>query len=265
MVRTLERSGMDELEAAVSGVAQFADDYRRHTFEPVVSEYDSDSRHLPDAAPTTSLQFFYRLYGFNRQGAPRETYAANANAALETAANEETIDVGELWRGFRENCRETGTGVNPPCTRGVVCDAARIVNREGNLFGWVGREVRDHGRLAPLDDELRSMNGVGPKIARFFLRDAVWVCGVEDAVRPPDGHLLQSVTEPVRRVAETIWPTLDGADEAVLANQIAATCSDSSVSGVEFNQGAWYLARERADGDDARIAEEIRRMQNDEE
>lgn len=252
-------------EAAVSGVAQFADDYRRRTFEPVLSEYNSTRRHLPEAAPTTSLQFFYRLYGFNRQGAPRKTYAANANAALETAANGGNIDVDDFWQGFRENCRETETGVNPPCTKGVVCDAARLVNREGNLFDWVGREVRDHGRLAPLEAELRSMNGVGPKIARFFLRDAVWVCGVEDAVRPPDGHLVQSITHPVRRIAEIIWPTLDGADDAVIANQIATACSNYGVSGVEFNQGAWYLARERADGDDAVIADEIRRMRNGEE
>lgn len=238
---------MTGTEAAIRRVADFADQYRTEVLPRFLNEVDPDG--VPDVDSERSLRLFFRLYGFNRQGAPRKTYAENANAALETAASDGKIDVEKLWMGFEDRCREVDVGTNPPCTRGVVEGAARLVNREGNLFQWVGREIDDHGRLAVPCEELLEFNGIGPKIARFFLRDAVWFCGVEDGVRPADRHLLQSLTGPVKLVAERIWPDLDDATERRMEKRIVTACSKYGVSGVEFNQGAWYLGREKADYD----------------
>lgn len=230
--------------AAVTEIAGYADEYQTNVFDELLGEFDVNRDELLDADPITSLEFYFRLYGFNRRGRPRETYASNANAALDAAATGQRIDPDELWLGFEAECRRTSVGVNPSHTRGVVEGTARLVNREGNLFQWVGREVDDHGRLSVLYDELTSLGGVEPAIAKFFLRDAVWISDVEYGVRNPDERFLQSMTRWVTAVTESLWPTLDGANDDVLAKRIVDACREAGVSGVEFNQGAWYFGRE---------------------
>lgn len=245
---------------AVSGVAERASLYRTEVLPRFLSDVEPDLDELPEASPEESLELFYRLYGFRRQGAPSKAYGENATAALETATDGQTVDVERLWQRFEARCREEGVGIHPTCTPGVVKGAAGLLNREGNLFRWVGSEVRDHGRLSVPRDELRSIDGIGPKIARFFLRDAVQFCDVEDDVRPGDRHLLQSLTGPVEMVADALWPGLEDADEGRTVERIVAACADRGVSGVEFNQGAWYLAREEAEGDSEVVDEIIEQM-----
>lgn len=251
---------MTGTSAAMAEIAEYADEYQTRVFDDVLKEFDRTRSGLLHADSTTSLKFFFRLYGFNREGAPRETYAESANNALETATTRQEIDADELWQGFKARCRDADVGINPRCTRGVVKDTAKLVNRKGNLFKWVGLEINDHGRLTEPYNKLTSFNGIGPKIAPFFLRDAVWVCGVEDEIRGSDRYLLQSMTSWVELVAEGLWPGLAGTDDESLAKHIVDACDDYGVSSVAFNQGAWYFARNVV-GDSNVVPERVRELQ----
>lgn len=252
--------------AAVRKLAGYADEYQTHVFDDALSEFDLTRRSLLDADPATSLQFFFRRYGFDlrrygfdRHKAPRDIYTKNANRALEAATTGKQIDLDELWEQFVRECECTNLAVSEAETRSIVVDTARLVDREGNLFRWVEREVDDHGRLTVPYDELTAITGIGPRLTKSFLRDAVWVCGVENRVRGPDRRRLQPMADWVSTVAEALWPRLEGADDVLLAKRIVDACGNAGVSGVEFNQGASYFGRE-AVGDRDAVAARVREL-----
>ncbi|NEU56664.1 hypothetical protein [Halorussus sp. MSC15.2] len=107
---------------------------------------------------------------------------------------------------------------------------------------------------------LTSIRGVGPGIARFFLRDAVWLSGAASDLRREDRHRLQPTTTWVARTARLLWPELGDADDETLAKRIVEACAENGVCPVAFNQGVWYFARETLDGDAERLEAELRRM-----
>ncbi|USZ68733.1 hypothetical protein NGM10_03100 [Halorussus salilacus] len=246
-------------DSDLADVSGYADEYRLRVFDAALAEFGLHRGDLLDADAPTALAVLVRQYVVGGPGGSPRSDPGRAAGALERALGTGGLDPEDLWRDFAAECERANVPLADERLRDAVTGLARLVEREGNPFRWVEREVDACGRLTVPDDELDSLAGLGPDGARAFLRDAVWLVGVEGGVRRQDRHLLQSVGRWVRPVVEALWPSLDGADEVVLANHVADACADAGVSGVAFNQGAWYLGREAVGGGPDRVRRDLRR------
>jgi len=252
---------MENPEVAMRELASYSEQYQLEIFDELLGEFGLSRNNIIEADRCTALKFFYRLYGFNRQGAPRR-YPHIAVSGVEDVAEGINLSSDELWTYFKKGCQKEDIGINPANTKGVIKDIVELVNREGNLFDWVQREVASSGRLTTPYTEVISAKGIGPKITRFFLRDAVWVADMESEVVQRDRHYIQPIDIWVRRTAETLWPRLSGdriSDEDI-SRRIADACETHGISNAEFNQGAWYFGAKEMQGDEERTRERIRNM-----
>lgn len=233
---------------AAACIAEWAPAFRNDHFDEMLTDVGLERAELADATPVEALSFFYRLYGFNRAGGQQAGYPRFAVAALERVGE---LDAERLWQEFQWECEDAGVGVNERINRGVVTGSAELARSEGNLFTWASSKVKDESVSAPYE-EVESITGIGPKIARFFIRDAVWVNGVEDEVDSGKGHFLQPVDVWVRKTAETLWPDLrnEAAGQVTVSKRIARECRSAGVSGVAFNQGAWYYCAVECGGEE---------------
>lgn len=80
---------------------------------------------------------------------------------------------------------------------------------------------------------------VGPKIAAFYLRDLVTLYQLEDFVAPSDAFSLQAVDTWVAKIAARLGIRAKSSEGIQLA--LADGCRRARVSGIRFNQGAWYV------------------------
>lgn len=223
----------------VKELAGYAPKYQEEVFGSIADKLNVNRDELLKVEPRKSLEFFYRLYGFNRKAAMKAGYQHRAVEALRKADTGEMIDPQALWREFERGCERNGTGPYERRNRKLLMETSQFANRKGNLFRWVARELENGVRLGSLADELESLHGIGPGKARFFLRDAVWVGDAETNVVGRDRDQLQSLTGPIKATASTLWPHLETEEE--MARRIVESCANVGVSGIEFNQGAWYF------------------------
>lgn len=239
---------MIEPHAVVTELAEYATRYQEEIFDEVPADLVGGRNELLDANARTGLEFFYRLYGFNRPEAMKAGYQHKAADALRKGDSKRTIDPDALWQRFEQKCEHAEIGANERRNRKLLLQTARFVNRRGNPFRWVARELGNDVRLRTLSAELESIHGMGPGKTRFFLRDAVWLCGARADVLERDRYVLQSMTGPITEISRVLWPNLE--DDNEMAKRIAESCANAGVSGIEFNQGAWYFrSRELADGE----------------
>lgn len=244
---------MGGTDPVVAALADYAPRYREDVFDSIADELDVTRDGLFEADSRKSLEFFYRLYGFNRSEAMKAGYQHRAVEALRKAEADGVIDPYVLWREFERGCERHGVGPSESNNRKLLLETSRFANRKGNLFSWIARELENGVRLERLSDELQSCHRIGPRKARFFLRDVVWLCGAESDVSGRDRHELQPMTGPIQETASVLWPHLDDEDE--MADRIVEACESAGVSGIEFNQGAWYFqSRESGDLDALRAS-----------
>lgn len=245
---------MTDAVAAVTELAGYAEQYRHEVFDRVLEAIDLNRRGLPDADPRTALPVFVSLYCLDRTAGVRAEGRRRVASALDRADG----DPDELWRTLGGES-ERADAVKEAIPREAVTDAVRLADREGNPFRWVREEVRDHGRVTTPYEELVAVRGVESDSVRAFLRDAVWLADAENCVRRPDKHRLQSMDGRLRAIAESLWPSLEGADRELLTKRVVDACADHGVSSVAFNQGAQYFCRSVAD-DAESVEAAVRRL-----
>lgn len=244
---------MGGTDPVVAALTEYAPRYRKEVFDSIADDLDVTREDLFEVDSRKSLEFFYRLYGFNRSEAMKAGYQYRAVEALRKADADGVIDPEALWREFQRGCERNGIEPSESNNRKLLLQTARFANRKGNLFSWIVSELERDVRLKRLSEELRSVHRIGRRKARFFLRDVVWLCGAESDVTGRERRELQPMTGPIQETASALWPHLDDEDE--MADRIVEACESAGVSGVEFNQGAWYFqSRESGDLDALRAS-----------
>lgn len=228
---------MGTTEPIVAELAGYAPKYQAEIFDSVADELNVNRNGLLEAEPRKGLEFFYRLYGFNRDAAMNAGYQYRAVEALRKTETDDVIDPQTLWEQFETECTRNNIGPYENRNRNLLVETAQFANRKGNPFSWVARELENGVQLRSLASEVRSLHGIGPGKARFFLRDAVWLC--EADVTGRNRRELQPMTGPIQKAASTLWPHLESKEE--MANRIVEACENAGVSEIEFNQGTWYF------------------------
>jgi len=206
---------------------------------------DVKSRLLAD--DTLALESLL-LSAFERAGAGRARYGEHAVQVLRQAAgsnlqkflgNPNALPL--CWRDFEAICNKNGVGVNERLNRGVLEGLISLAGQHGNLFNHIGKFLP--GQIEQAFLELIQIKGIGEKIASFLLRDTVWVHGVEGAIHFNNRLYLQPIDRWVKRVAQSLWSDLknESVPSWIISKRIAEACEHYKVSGIKFNQGAWYL------------------------
>lgn len=127
----------------------------------------------------------------------------------------------------------------------VISALTFVYDRPGsNLAEYSAAEIR-RGRIVAHYIELqpsRSPGGitqVGPKIASFYLRDLVFLCGLEEHVPAESAFVLQPVDAWVHKIGRKLGIVQEGDSDAEVRDAILEVCRTHEVSVIHFNQGAW--------------------------
>jgi len=166
----------------------------------------------------------------------------------------------ELWSEFVNTCDERNIGVNARVNEGAVKGVASLVEEHGNLFAWTDETVTTNESVTPVYTAVNDIRGLGEKITRFFVRDAVWIADVEANVLQDEREYLQPMDVWTRRVAHILWEDTWDATDTDLSQRAAAACTERSVSNAEFNQGAWYLGAKEHNGNTEAFVEDLIRV-----
>jgi hypothetical protein len=212
-----------------------------------------DERALDD--PVEALAQFASGYAFERQGRS-PSYGAIAGKVIRALAPtpsfwEDPDAPKRIWDQF---CSELGglpsnPKVNPLCCKGwsyttkrgtkttsqpsAVEFAQRLTEHNYNLVGWVTAQLKQD-QVQDAHRQLCGINGIGEKIASFFLREAAWCF---DVTPSRDRALLQPIDVWVRRAVERMDPTVSKDHR----EWIVEKSNDAGVLPEAVNAGLWYL------------------------
>ncbi len=115
-----------------------------------------------------------------------------------------------------------------------------------NLVNYSAKRIMD-GEIQSHFYELQPSHGgsgitqVGPKVASFYLRDLVSLFNIESYVPDKFVFILQPIDVWVRKVAKKLGISSDNKSDVDVRDAIVSVCTNSNVSTLHFNQGAWFL------------------------
>lgn len=232
-------------------------------FQAVAGMYQAgimvlDKRSLDDSILALS-QFLFG-YAFERQGRS-PAYAPIARHVIETAATMKAFWQDEAmpqraWTSFCSTLNEIREGAKPNPMNNPLCPQdqpyvskwgqketaqpsalefaqQRLKGFDYNIVAWARRMLLD-GQVLTVHGDLCSINGIGPKIASFFLRDVAWCFRIE-VVSQRD--LLQPIDVWVERTARQLDPAAKGRVAAwIVQESLAAGILPEAV-----NAGLWYF------------------------
>lgn len=211
-------------------------------------------------SPQLSLEVIFRCYAFARGGgADKAGYHRISVSALRrkmgNSSFEEFIKDAaaptRLWGEFEAECVQRHIGINKKMNEELVKGLLRLSQNAPSYN--IAVYIRD-GISANIEATFARMNeikGIGPKIASFMLRDFTWLFSLEEKIPHAHRHYLQPVDIWVGRTAQCLWPELKGEGYWPIAKRLAQECSRSGVSGIEFNQGAWYFGAQEVRNPDS--------------
>lgn len=226
------------------------------------------------ACPYRGLKAFYSHYAFLRRGRDRFDLARAASLSLDRVAREGTFEalLGEsdamsLWDEFDAICRERGIKNHEQLNRGLVAGIAELAqdvyrnDGVGSIVGWVTAMVARTDRIEPVFQRIVAVRGVGPKATSTFLRDVVFLFGLEDVLDPADQIFVQPIDKWLRLIAELAIPELSHRDapDWIIAGKVAKYARRAGVSGLRVNMGASYFGLREA-RDPARLAARLEEL-----
>jgi hypothetical protein len=207
--------------------------------------------------PWHSVGFFLHGYSFEHQGRAPDYRHAAADAILEHCNSKITAKSAEtVWNSFRQKLQSNlNCARNPLCRRGwryrygrqsrqtsvnklsvveLVCQ-----NLAGEpLVSWARAQLAS-GDIQASHSALRKINGVGPKIASFFLRDIATIYAI--TVADSQKRLLQPIDIWLRFVARKLQQ-----DGKLTDAQCAEFIVKNATAPEKTNQGVWYFCTRAA-------------------
>ena len=198
-----------------------------------------------------ALALFLSFYGHERQGSSPNYAPAAAEAVMRSSELSGPL-VWKMYVGFLPGIKlnVANNPLSPKGTAFVRKGADRKTLQPSiiefvigapdrlNLIAWAREQLAsDHTREA--HSVLCQVNGLGPKIASFFLRD---VATTYKAQPNSNRHLLQPVDVWVSRLAGLTCEQTSFATWDACARAVVDSAEGAGVSPERVNQGMWYFA-----------------------
>jgi hypothetical protein len=180
-----------------------------------------------------AVELFLRQYAYQRLGASGDY----SRAAAEAIRSSPDLVPERVWAAFKGL---VDGGVNPKVNplahsqpeRGPRC--LLCILRDGGGYRnlvTIAHDALEHGNVEEVHTEIRSIRGVGPKIASFFLRDVAIRYKIE---LDEDRDLLQPVDRWVLRFAQML-------DDRVARSDVGQWMVCNSSRPELVNAGMWYF------------------------
>jgi len=241
--------------------SQFADRYVGEIFLPTIGrairEANPSIGDVRDALsdPNLCLRIFLFHYAFSRRGKDRAELADIALESLDRCLQEgELAIVGghngeQFWECFVAVCQEHQRRPSEQLNIGLIAGMAELAQEiyqedgVGSIAGWVVRNILQTDRVEPPFLRMVDIRGVGPKTTSTFLRDVVFVAGLEDQLDHQDRLYVQPIDRWMRLMAPYVVPDLDDERCAdwILAGKVSKYARHAGVSGIRFNMGTTYF------------------------
>ncbi|MEZ5162470.1 MAG: hypothetical protein R2688_01720 [Fimbriimonadaceae bacterium] len=208
--------------------------------------------------PYLALKVFFGHYAFARRGKDRDDLSADSQKALELSLQGGSFESvlaqedGEaIWTAFEEVTQERRKKSNEVQNRGTLqgmlelCQEIYDLDPTASLATWIVNGVAQSGRLEPQFERIVDIRGIGPKSTSTFLRDIVYLFGLERNVHPADRIYYLPVDRWTRMIAPYIVPedNITKAADWVLAGTIGKYARIARVSMLRFNMGLVYFGQ----------------------
>jgi hypothetical protein len=218
----------------------------------------ADMRRLGAGTWQPALAIFYAHYAFERAGAPR-SWGPLAGSIVENFPKDANLaNLPDLaWNEFTSRVAKPNRKTNPLAVGATKMPATAFVRGLGkdrhNIISWAAR-MTAHGEASVASAQLRSLQGIGPKISAFFLRDVVTSHGIAESalggrefILPIDVWLRRGIAELVGR------PDLVNESRDAQTSDAAIAWADSHELRIAtLDAGLWVLG--------ARFARSVPRM-----
>jgi hypothetical protein len=206
--------------------------------------------------PYRCLQCLFGHYAFSRRGKDRAELGELANQALQRTVRPEAFeqflrqpDATLLWESYLQVCEERRKKPMEQLNRGVIAGLAELAQEIyrldglGSIAEWVVAGIVKTGHIEPQFLRMVDVRGVGPKLTSLFLRDIVFLYGLEERIDHADRLYVQPVDKWIRLLAPHVIdePEIGEAADWILAGKIAKYCRHAGVSGIRFNMGASFF------------------------
>lgn len=162
----------------------------------------------------------------------------------------------DIWSKFKEECRRRGekgikpnVRVNPlrPSAAGKksILAFVRDIACHETIAAWAFRMISE-GRIAEAHSALKTVWGVGDKIASFYLRDIFWLGhGLNPEVTIEADYLLQPIDIWVERAGQALGHV--GKSKESLARFISSFEKENNIAHGGANIGCWILGSNYVD------------------
>lgn len=237
---------------------RFVEEYLKPSLQSSVRHSGREVSELTENLldPYTGLSVFFDHYAFSRRGKERETLAKTTCEALSRLAKGKPftdalgLSDGEVfWQEFLaisdEDKRKPQEQINRGVIQGMLELAQEIYRLDGvgSICAWVKAAVENTGRIDAVFERIVDIRGMGPKTTSLFLRDMVFLYGLEDQIDNVDRLLLQPVDRWLRLSASYLVPDLeeDQCADWILAGKVAKLARHAGVSGIMFNMGSTFF------------------------
>lgn len=224
--------------------------------------------------PLQALKVFYGHYAFSRRGKDREDLARAAQQALEAVTNEtdfETILAAEdgvmLWDAFEKSCQEMGKKSHESQNRGLIQGMLELAqeiyanDKQGSIASWVVDGVAQSGEMETQFLRIVDIRGVGPKSTSTFLRDMLFIFGLEGNINPTDRVYVQPIDRWLRLMSRYVVPesNMEKSADWIVAGKVSKYCRRARVSSLRFNMGTTYFGQKLVK-DPSRFAECVKNI-----
>lgn len=215
--------------------------------------------------PYLCLRAVFAHYAFARRGKDRFELSELALMAMDATFDNVTYkqflkkdDAVELWDNFKAICHKRRRKAMEQLNRGIIQGLAELAQEiykqdgVGSIAGWVVDGIeKTEGRVEPQFLRMVDVRGVGPKLASVFLRDVVYMYGLEDSIEPMDLLYIQPIDKWLRLIGPYIAEEVsDKTADWVLAGKLVKYTRRAEISGIRFNMGSTYFGmREVKDPD----------------
>lgn len=208
--------------------------------------------------PYLSLRVFYGQYAFSRRGRDRDILSQAALKSLDKLVDGKDFeailgqaDGVELWELFEAYCNENKIKPNEGQNRGLIQGMLELaqeiysIDKVGSISTWVTDGVAQTGQMEAQFMRIVDIRGVGPKSTSTYLRDVLYINGMEDALDPADKIYVQPIDRWLRLISRYVVPEpdMERAADWIVAGKVSKYSRRARVSGLRFNMGTTYFGQ----------------------
>ena len=215
----------------------------------------------------TALVCFLKNYAYERQGSPK-AYSEIAVECVSRYKGEKEWEVPTekdaeiLWNHYKDIAKEEFNLIKKNKKTGkeeVKVNKSRNPMNNEKKDGIIDKLASDnipniaiHVRDYISKDDtqraynfMKSIRGIGEKISSFYLRDIVYLAGLDEK-NISDLYLLQPIDTWLEQTLKILFKSDVPQKLKEKQTRIVDLCKESGVSSISFNQGAWVLGSQIA-------------------